>query len=264
MMVDMPFISPEYRFRLILGIITLFALVFVSWLVYTLFFSGPPQLDAPILAAFEQVAVITSYGQEVETRTVISNRALQIKGFYGVNDPDSAYSSYGTTTLYIPGDPGGHSFSHINLSIGDEVYTKVETTDPSLKKSIQNGPHWWHFKSTAIPSTLEGIVVPGPLQDNLQILSEGGAYLTLTKKYGPVMWGGDSLLRYDFKLSDKIPLAGPLSAIRDRIGSGTVGVWIDPATFAPRHLLFENRPYFSTTTIEDINSLPTLAVPSGA
>ena len=173
------------------------------------------------------------------------------------------FASYSTTTLNIKGDPRDHVFTHQNIVISASLYTKIETSDPLLKDSIRSSPTWNHFTKENIPKDFQGIAVAGPIEDNLQILGENGTLLTLTKKWGTVHWGNESLLRYTFKLSGHTPPAnGALQALLARVDkSGTVDVWIDPRTSLPRYLLLQNPPYYSTTTIEDINATAPILPP---
>ena len=220
--------------------------------------------DLPLQKALAAVPSISAYSQHDETQTQISDRRLQIVGVYDVDTAHRSFASYSTTTLFLPGSPAGHSFSHWDIAIGDDVYIKIDTTDKLLSNSIQRFPQWKHFVSNAIPAKYASIAIVGPIQDNLTLLAQNGAYLSLVKKWGPAPWGDESLLRYTFKLSGKtadIP-GGPLSALVSHIGrTGTVDVWVDPKSFAVRHLVFSNPPYVSTSTISNINALQPIVAP---
>ena len=254
--VSVPFITRKKG--LYLGVFTGVVVIgLCAWLLYLKVRTDKLTLDPPIQKAFALIPSITSYSQAVETQMQFSDRSLKITGIYAVDHSNKRFSSYSTTTLFIPGDTSGHSFTHQNISIGDTVYNRVQTSDKLLQSSIQSSPKWRNFKNTAIPVKLADIVIAGPIQDNLAILSQNGLYLTLTHKSGQVMVGSEPLLRYTFKLSDKTSGLGEgaLNAIVNRIGSqGTIDVWIDPTHFEVHQLLFTNYPYISTTTISDTNT----------
>jgi hypothetical protein len=227
----------------------------------------PPvaNFDVPFQKALAQVSSTHTYSQEVETSLTISDRTLRIVGVYEVDTDHKSYAGYSTTTLFIQGDPLGHSFTHQNISIDHVVYTKIDTSDSALRASIQRIPSWTSFKSTAIPERYSGVVINGPIQDNLTLLSNGGTYLLPQRSLGAQPWGDESLLRYTLSLSDRafnLP-DGPLNALVGRVGrTGVVDVWIDPTTSQVRHMVFQNPPYFSTTTILHINSLPLIEAPT--
>ncbi len=209
------------------------------------------------------VASVTSYSQFVETEMKFPDRTLNIIGTYDVDTQNKRFASYSTTTLLIARDTKGHIFTHQDIAIGDDVYTKVETYDNLLTSSIQSSAKWQSFKSNAIPRQLASIAIAGPIQDNLSLLAENGKYLTFAKKQDVTQWGTESLLRYTFTLSSYAfeVSDGPLNAAVKRIGkNGMIDVWIDPTTFEVRHLLFTNPPYTSTTTISRMNTpLPIVA-----
>ncbi len=209
-------------------------------------------IDLPLQKAFTNTSSITTYDQVVETRAEFPDRSLAISGIYGVDTAKRSYSSYSTTTLTIHGDLQGHVFTHKNIAIGSDVYVKVETADKLLSASIKNGPMWQHFTATTIPHEFSSIAIPGPIQDNLSLMSDNGKWLTLIKKSGSEKLGSSTLLHYVFRLSGKGPNSeGALNAMILRITpTGTIDVWIDPATSMPRYLRFMNSTYVSTTTLQ--------------
>lgn len=233
------------------------------WLLYTHMHGPAPSVDPSLKQVFRKVSAIKSYSQYVETEAVFPDRTLTILGTYLIDSPKTAFASYSTTTLLIQGDKSAHVFTHQNLAIGSDVYMKIETMDPVLLKNIQSSPDWRYFQSTEIPDSLSGIVVPGPIQDNVQILGQNGSWLSLVKVWGAESWGETSLLRYTFRLSGKKPgRETPLTALLSRIGpSGVVDAWIDPQTFEPRYLRFSNSTYTSTTTLRGINASPLIEAP---
>lgn len=220
-------------------------------LLYIFYSTGKPAADAPLKRAFEAAASTNSYTQLVETEAYFKDRRLYITGTYAVDASRRAYAALSTTTLFVAGDPVGHVFTHENISIGEDIYTRVTTTDSLLKKAIQQLPSWQHFTSVSIPKQLFGIAVAGPIQDNLRILADSGKWLSLEKKPREETLNGEELLHYTFSLSGAHPeSAGALDAILQRIGSrGVVDAWIDPHTSQPRYLRFMNREYVSTTTL---------------
>ncbi len=245
------------------GISFFLGILFLFWLLH--YISSRDQLlDSPIQKALAQIPLVTSYAQDIQTETKIDTKSLVITGLY-INDYKSnTYLSYSTTTLIVAGDPNPHLFTHQNISIGETVYLRVQTQDLLLKNSIQGTPQWQKFKNSSIPQKFANIAIAGPIQDNLSLLSQNGAYLILHKKYGLVHFKDETLLRYTFSLSKNIATIpeGPLRAVVGRIGSGTIDVWIDPQNFQVRYLLFTNTPYISTTTISNINTPPSIGIPT--
>ena len=251
----MPFSMSRRGVYFILAIFLVAASI-SGWLLYRTFHTTKITIDAPMQKALALVSTITSYSQQVDTQVKFPDRLLKITGIYAVDTPNKNYLSYSTTTLLIAGDPREHTFTHQDISIGDTVYNKVETSDPLLKSSIKSNPSWRSFKSNAIPASLANIIIAGPIQDNLAILSKNGAFLSLIKKSSQVAWDGNTFLRYTFTLSSNVSKVGngPLSAIVGRIGPGTIDVWINPSTYLVQHMVFTNGSYISTTTIGSVNT----------
>lgn len=235
----------------------------VFWFVYTLIQREALTLDAPIKEAFAYASGALTYSQQVETTAYFPERKLFIFGTYDVDTPQRKFAAYSTSTLSILHDPVAHTFTHTNISIEDTIYVKVETEDPLLQKTVQTDPGWQRVHKDAIPEKLASIAVWGPIQDNLKILSENGAYITLTKKWGEYTVGGELLRRYSFKVSGKTPESKTeaLSALLDRIGKdGVIDIWID-ARSAVRMLTFQNPSYVSTTTLSKVNQPLTIEAP---
>jgi len=209
--------------------------------------------DAAMQRVFKEIPTITTYSQTIETQTLYSGELLAISGIYEVDYPHKAYAAYSTTTLFASIDNKPHAFTTDEITIGDNVYAKIDTTDPLLKPTIKRIPTWQHFSATSIPAQFTGAVIAGPIEDTLQILSDNGAYLSLIKQAGP---------HYTFKLSGVSPKEdGPLMALLSRVATGTVEVWIDPQTTQVQELVFTNYPFVSTTTISDINALLPITAP---
>jgi hypothetical protein len=156
------------------------------------------------------------------------------------------------------------SFTLQDVSIGRDVYVKIDTDSPALAKTIPASPQWRHFDALGIPPQFEGIATAGPILDNLRIFSEKGAYLDFQHKVGPETIGELSLVRYTFRLSSRRP-ADPddsLVSIMDEIADGTVEVWIDPDHMV-RMLSFRSPGYSSTTTLSAIDIPQDIGPPAG-
>ncbi len=249
--------------KLLVGCLGVGLVILGVSLLYISIKTGKPVADAPLKRAFEAATVTSSYTQLVETEAYFTGRRLYIEGKYTVDASRRAYAAISTTTLFVAGDPVGHVFTHENISIGDDVYTKVITKDALLEKAIQQLPSWQRFTSVSIPKQLLGIAVAGPIQDNLRILAESGIWVTLEKKPHEENVYGEQMLRYTFSLSGKKPeSAGALDAIIQRIGSeGVIDAWIDPHTSQTRYLRFMNKEYVSTTTLLYPNPSATIEAP---
>lgn len=226
-------------------------------------FPWQERMDAPILSAIAKASALTMYSQRVETRLTLPDRSLSISGIYHVDRSHSAFEALSTTTLGGAGP--GLVFTLHNISLGDQVYVKVETPSPLLAKSIPASPQWRHFSARGIPPQFTGIAIAGPILDNLLIFSENGAYLSFEHKVGAEAFGDTQLARYTFRLSDKIPTdaQGTLAAILDHIGTGTVEVWVDESAEEVRGLSFRAVGYSSTTTLSHLEESPGIAPPAG-
>lgn len=200
----------------------------------------------------------------METSATFPDRKLLITGVYSVDTKTRDFGSYSTTTLLIGRDPAGHVFTHTNLAIRDDIYMKLETSDALLKTTIQSSPEWRHYTKATIPKNLDGVAVPGPIQDNLQILGNKGAWVSKIKKQESSAWGAP-LVQYTFKLSGRQPKTNDAArSIASRIGAaGVIDVWIDPQSSEPRYLRFSNDSYVSTTTIFALNVPLPLSAPAG-
>lgn len=224
-------------------------------------FRRPLVPDETLLQAYRNVVQVHSYAEDVETQAHVANRTLSIQGTYMLDDRNLRYSSVATTTLIDPGSTERPSFTVHNVSIGTEVYSLVSTPDAGLKKTIRADGTWHRYESTAIPEELAGIVVPGPVLDNLRLLSQNGAYLTLIDKQAPDP--KTHLARYTFVLSPvPPPQGGTLETLEARIGNGTIAVWIDTQDASVHELAFAGKDYRSTTTVSRLDEdLPIQAPP---
>lgn len=227
---------------------------------------SPIPMEDPLLAAsIGKVAENRAYLQHVETKTVVSDRDIRVVGDYMINHTYSEYASRATTTLSIPEEGGlttEHQFTLTNIAIGDDVYSKIETESELLKKTIPHSTAWRRLKRDEIPPELNNIAIPGPILDNLKILSNKGIYLVVLKKQEEEVEGYGELVRYTLKLSKETPEEGTLGSVLQRIGSeGLVDLWIQESTSEPRIIRFENNSYHSTTTIITMTDIPRLTPP---
>jgi hypothetical protein len=215
-------------------------------------------LDVAVQDILLWIPTVTTYTQFVDTEMQFPDRLLQITGTYHIDSLQERYASHSTSTLTIPDGPDDnrkHSFTLENISIGNDVYTKIETDSPVLQTTIPHSPEWRHFTRTTIPENFQSISIPGPFLDNLRIFSESGTYIDPVAVGESEEHDGQTLTRYLFRISGTMPEeSGPLMAILERIGpDGTIVAWVDDV-FAIRQLVFENDTYRSTTTVADINS----------
>lgn len=212
---------------------------------------------------FNTVNSVKSYTQEVQTRAVLSDRILEIEGVYSNDANTDVFAANVITNVIIPETDTPLTFSLENIAIKDSVYVKVETESDILAATIPTGPDWHLFAADSIPEEFLGIAIPGPILDNLAILSEGGAYVSLISYENSSMSSTEKLAHYRFRLSGEVPKnPGPLTALIERIGkNGFVDVWIDKESLHVNQMVFSNPPYFSTTTIRSINTPPVVSPP---
>lgn len=211
--------------------------------------------DALLRAVIEEVALIQSYTQDVETRINLDDRVMEVRGMYHIDRDRRMFASFATTTLFIPGEGRPHEFSLENVAIDRDVYTRVRTESDLLSASIPHSETWLHFRSTDIPERFQNIAVPGPILDNLRLFERDGAYLTLVSKTPSDMTFQESLTKFTFHASgEEIFSEDTLAALLERIGNGVIETWVDPETRGVRALRFTNGSYHSTTTIENINT----------
>ena len=234
-------------------------------LAYEHFHQRPDTLDPAAKKILDQAGSAHSYIAEVETQVNVGNKSLHIIGTYLIDSSANRFASFSTTTLLSSkGRDTESSFTLGNISIGDDVYTRIQTSSPALMKTIQHSATWQHFKSNAIPPSYVGIATPGPVLDNLLLVGENQRYLTFVKKSSERK-NGHVVQRYTFKLSKTIAKAGgTLEALSGRITSdGIIDIWIDTASSTLLSLIFTNNTYHSTTTVSMLNAplsiLPPLA-----
>jgi hypothetical protein len=230
------------------------------------YFSLPPELDAAFKQMLEDISAVRAYTQYVQTEIAMSDRHLRVVGTYYIDEIGNRFASSATTTLTMPDLPPSereHSFTLQNVSIGVNVYTRIETESELLKKTIPASPRWQRFQKDNIPSTFDNIAVPGPILDNLKLLGAGGTYLTLQGTPAIEKWNDELLTRYSFVLSDTAPKnsGGTLQALFERIGDGTIDVWLDTETAVLKFMRFENDSYISTTTVHYEGAPPPIIAP---
>lgn len=230
-------------------------------IVLSIVLVSKPPFDATLERAFEVASSIGAHTEIVDTHVIVSDRILYIEGTYESNKALDAYAAYSTTTILLPDLPvnnQSHTFTHQNISIGNDVYTKIETESPVLLSSIPASPQWRHFTRSAIPREFADIAVPGPIIENLRLLDQGGTYLRLIQARGEEVLGSTTLRRYELELSGK-KTSGNLQTVMDRIGKGRIDLWIDESTSLPYMMVFRGPGYFATTTISLLNSGPITA-----
>lgn len=220
-------------------------------------------LDGLLAESLARFGDTSSYEQQVETIARFPDRSLRIEGIYRIDRGRMRFETISTTTLSFPGGPSGITFSLQNRALGRQVYVHVHTASPVLKGTIPSHQEWQHFSADAIPETYRGIAVPGPILDNLLVLSEKGAYLSSRGRPVRVSDGERMLVRYVFARSSKEPGPGTLQALLARIGnSGTITLWLDESTRQPVRLAFVGTDYHSTTTLSRLGETMPIEPPS--
>lgn len=226
-----------------------------------------PTEDTLLRRAYEQIATVRAYTQSVQTEVQLADRLLQVDGRYYHNGAESRFASIATTTLVILNGKKSekHSFTLQNISIYNDVYTKIDTESDILRSTIPHTPLWQHFKKDSIPEQFVNISVSGPVLDNLLLFNENGAFLDLVQSHGSSKWGDTSLEKYTLKLSNEAPMGvgGTLGTLLGRIGKdGHVEVWIESESAIIRYMVFTGENYVSTTSISAINTPYIIKAPS--
>ncbi len=227
---------------------------------------GTPQLDTRMHTALLGVQALTTYEMEVETSATVSLRPLAILGRYQLDFKNDRFGSFTTTTLMVPGEDEklyAHTFTLQNISTGNDIYVKIETESPLLKKTIPHSPVWQHLNRSAIPSLFKDIAVEGPMLNTLALFANSGSYIRLVEKPFSYQVDGATFYRYRFELSElaKDVSGGTLKSLIDRIGRGTVDVWIDESP-AIRFVVVRGESYVSTSSILRINTPVDIPTPS--
>jgi hypothetical protein len=208
------------------------------------------------------VSSINSYTQAVETQTIISDRQVSVIGMYRNNHSTNEYASFATTTISSP-ETGPMTFSINNIALGGRVYVQVQSDFEGLVTTVPADGVWRVYEFGAIPTAFQSVAIPGPVLDNLLLLSDRGSFLTLIKALGTDTQDGVELAKYRFKASgEKAPVASPLTTLLERIGTdGHIDVWVHEPSKTVRMLVITNPPYFSTTTFSGINNPPAIDTP---
>lgn len=245
---------------LIFAVVVLCALALGAYLYWT----RPEAFDPALQKAFSNAANAGSYEEQVQTQDSLSGRTLNVDGTYLLDAPADRYASFSTTTLVTVGSKKPVIFSLDNISIGSDLYTRVQT-ESNVPLAVPSSKTWQHFQADAIPSAYAGIAVAGPLLDNLKLFEGGGKYLTLTGEPVQEQQGGATLTHYTFKLSPAADLSssGTLGVLMERIGEGgSIDVWIDTSDGTIRYMRFKNASYVSTTTISNVNATLSIEAPA--
>ncbi len=223
-----------------------------------------PQLDALMREAFDQADAVVAYAQAVETETMIEDRRIRVLGDYRIDDENKRYSSRATTTLTLP-DGTSHSFTLHTVTIGEDMFTKVQSHSAGINLTVPSSPDWKKFRTTSIPTEYREIATPRPPLDNIALFRSGGKFLVINDGRRDESMDGEMLAHYTFNLSSRAftEETGPVSMIAERVGvHGTIDVWVHEGTATIRRILLSNDPYFSTTTLRFINALPRIENPS--
>lgn len=247
-------------------------LIFVTAILTTIlvilgsvyFFFNEKHNDEVLQSVFEKVGEVDFYTQEVRTETSLSERTITVEGVYQNDYKNSLYSAVSTTSVRFPDVSFPVQFTLYNISSIPNVYTKAESANPELITTIPVQGGWRSFNSREIPEEYKSIAIPGPVLDNLQILSKNGSYVELIETHGKDATFGDELLRFSFRVKPSLKeRPGPLAAIYERLReTGTVDIWVSEDSKSVRHMVFNNPPYFSTTTIKNINTPQIIDIPT--
>ena len=238
----------------------LFGLIFAVVAVLGYFAYSSYRNSVALSKIYATVDSTSSYSQYVNTETILSDRLLEVEGTYFNNKKAREYASQATTTLTIPDQKEPISFTLSNIAIRDVVYTKIESESENNPITIPLGPTWHRFENDAIPEEFQSVSIPGPILDNLALFSRNGTYVKLVKNEGEDSTFGSPLQRYKLELSGETPSEeSSVTKLIERIGEGTVTIWVDQETDHIHHIVFKNYPYVSTTTISNVNNpLPVL------
>ncbi len=254
-----PTLSRFYTVLIIIGIVA------VTLIFFGLIYSKAGrinQLDPAAKNILDSMGLIRTYRAHVDTWAVLGTKTLHITGTYLINAPKNSYASYSTTTLTLPGVSSIDYFTLKNISIGEDVYTKLESTSTIILRTMPLTNGWVHFKKNTIPESFTGISISGPVLDNLLIFSENGKFLTYINSV-PTKVKSGTLPKYYFKLSKETPTPeSTLEALFNRIGNdGMIEVSIDPQNNRLEYFKFFNKTYTSTTTVSDLNGTVTIDPP---
>jgi|CXWL01.1.fsa_nt_gi hypothetical protein len=258
--------SPFPTKQALLAVGVLLGSLLLVGVLYYLRSSDTPPLDALMEKVLDQVAATHAYTQHVETDIDLEGRHMRVVGVYDIDASVGSFASHSTTTFSIPDAPPkerDHVFTLENISIGDDVYTKIQTNSKLLQSTIPHSLDWKHFRKNAIPPQFVNIATPEPILDNLSLFGAHGKYIALVKNYGEEERGGETLSHYTFKLSEHASGAGgAVGALAERLGeSGAIDVWVNASGATLRYLEFRNGSYRSTTAISGINNLPPITPP---
>jgi hypothetical protein len=241
------------------AVLALFVLALISLSIYGYSYVKNQQDKAFIEQVFSSVESIDSYVQRVETELTVAERTVTIQGVYKNDRGKSAYASESTTTVQVPGSSSLFRFSTENIALDNRVYVRVradEGTPTTVPADV-----WHTFDFASIPKEFETLAIPGPVLDNLLLFSEGGRYLRLESAQGADTTFGVNALRYRFSASGVKPeTPSPLTVLLERIGPGTIDVWVG-ASSTLEALVITNPPYYSTTTLSDFNNPLGIAAP---
>ncbi len=221
-----------------------------------------PQLDELILQAFANAELTTAYTQEVVTETDIEDRHIRVAGTYVLDDTNKRYSSRASTELTLP-DGTVHSFSLQTITIGEDMYTRVESESAALNLTVPASREWKQFKTNAIPTDYREIATPRPPIDNLTLFRKSGEYLSIKEDRRDEEREGEKLARYTFGLSSLAftETVGPVSMTAERVGvHGSIDVWVRESDKSIRYIRLLNHPYSSETKITT-SPLPTIVEP---
>lgn len=236
-----------------LGIIILITALFALWLY------DHKNLDPQLLRAIDAVNDIYAYTQIDTTEVDVSGRRLTIEGVYENDAPNHRYTSSATTSVLIPNE-GGHAFNLTNISIGDDVYTRISTESSLLRLQMPLEDRWHHFTKENIPASLHNVVVIGPIMDHILLFQDKGSLLTPAGESETRNHDGVSYTVFPVQVATRDhAVGGTLATLLERIGSGTVRVWVSNQDSIDM-ITIENHDFRSTTTVTNRNS-PRLVPP---
>lgn len=223
------------------------------------------RFDATLKSTFANASDAKFYDERVETTLLMQGSRLQLVDLYRLDRAHNRYYSISTTTLIFANSKPSIVFSVSNISLGQDLYTKVGGVS-NAQLSVPSDNIWRHFTISSIPRNYENIAVSGAILDNLKLFERAGEHLIQIATYATSTIDGKLESHYLFKLSSSRTAVDPvIQPTMSRLGSsGKIDIWIDSATQKISTIVFHNESYFSTTTIDYADQPFSLATPSSA
>jgi len=229
--------------------------IVVSLLVVLFLHLASPSdgFDRLFLEVLANEASKTTYTEHAETEVVVGVKRLRIDGIYRLDPPQGAFGSISTTTvadLDQPFSKSPNSFVLQNVSLGEDVYFRLDTKSPSLQHLKNANVGWIHVPGNKIPSELSDVAVSGPILDDLALFREKGKYVSSVERIATNDRDAKQI-HYVMKLSgNSAPRGSTLESLFGHVGgSGTIDVWVEEKSALISRIHFSGAGYSSTTTV---------------